>query len=80
MEKLVFYHQNMEFGIIIIYKDYDLIKGFQYPSIIHYVLYKPYKYDNYKLNTKFVNIWLYYAQKTNEYKNIIKYYNFKLLK
>lgn len=62
------------------YKDYDLIKGFQYPSIIHYVLYKPYKYDNYKLNTKFVNIWLYYAQKTNEYKNIIKYYNFKLLK
>ena len=62
------------------YKDNDLIKGLEYPSILHYVLYKPYRADNYKLNTKFVNVWLYYAKKTNEYKNIIKYYNFKLLK
>lgn len=62
------------------YKDKDIIKGLEYPSIIHYVLYKPYRADNYKLNTKFVNIWLYYARKTIEYKNIINYYNFKLLK
>lgn len=62
------------------YNDNDLMNGFQYPSIIHYVLFKPYRKDNYKLNTKFVNIWLYYSQKTDEYKNIIKYYHLKLLK
>jgi hypothetical protein len=60
------------------YKDNDLIKGYQNPSIIHYVLHKPYRSNNYKLTSKFVKIWKYYAQKTDEYKNIIKYYNFKL--
>ena len=53
------------------YEDNILIKGFQNPSIIHYVLYKPYRSNNYKLNSTFVNIWKYYARKTNEYKNII---------
>lgn len=60
------------------YKDNDLFEGYKYPIIIHYVRCKPYRAKNYKLNKRFVKIWLYYAQKTNEYKNIIKYYNFKL--
>ena len=62
------------------YKDSELITGFKYPSIIHYVLNKPYKFNNYLLDSRFIMIWLYYAQKTQEYKNIIKFYNFRELK
>jgi lipopolysaccharide biosynthesis glycosyltransferase len=62
------------------YKDSELIKGLNYPSIIHYVFKKPYKWGNYRLDTRYIMIWFYYAQKTKEYKNIINYYNFKLLK
>ena len=62
------------------YKDSVLIKGFLNPNIIHYVFKKPYRDNNYLLKNRFTTIWLYYAQKTNEYKNIIKYYNFNLSK
>ena len=60
------------------YKDTELKKGLNKPSIIHYVFKKPYKFGNYRLDTRYIMIWLYYAQKTREYKNIINYYNFKL--
>ena len=62
------------------YKDSQLFSGLNNPIIIHYVLNKPYKFKNYLSETRFVMIWLYYAQKTNEYKNIINYYNFRVLK
>ena len=62
------------------YKDSDLIKGFLNPHIIHYVFKKPYRNNNYLNKTRFTMIWLYYAQKTSQYKNIIRYYHFNLLK
>ena len=62
------------------YKDSELKKGLNNPSIIHYVFNKPFKCGNYRLDTRYIMIWLYYAQKTKEYKNIINYYDFKLLK
>ena len=62
------------------YKDSELINGLKYPCIIHYVLNKPYRLKNYLLDSRFIMIWLYYAQKTQEYKNIIKFYNFRALK
>ena len=62
------------------YKDSQLINGLKYPYIIHYVFNKPYKLKNYLLDSRFIIIWLYYAQKTEEYKNIINFYHFNKLK
>ena len=62
------------------YKDSELVNGLKNPSIIHYVFTKPYRFLNYQLDRRFIMIWFYYAQKTNQYKNIINYYNFSLLK
>ena len=58
------------------YNDNELINAWKFPGIIHYVLNKPYLFDNYKLNNSFIKLWLHYAKKTEEYNNIIKYYNF----
>ena len=62
------------------YKDSELVNGLKYPFVLHYVFNKPYRFQNYLLDRRFIMIWFYYAQKTKEYKNIINYYNFKLLK
>lgn len=60
------------------YNDEELINAWKYPGIIHYVVNKPYLFDNYQLNTTYINYWLYYAKKTGEFDNIIKYYKFSL--
>ena len=57
------------------YKDNEIIKAYEHPSIIHFVLKKPYKNKNYLLNNKFIKIWLNYAKKTKEFKAFLKYYN-----
>lgn len=60
------------------YNDEELINAWNNPSIIHYVVNKPYLFDNYQLNTTYINHWIYYAKKTGEFENIIKYYKFSL--
>ena len=58
------------------YNEEDLIKAWKFPGIIHYVMKKPYFFNNYQLNETYIKYWLYYAKKTGEFANIMKYYNF----
>lgn len=60
------------------YDEKELLKAWKSPGIIHLVNNKPYLYDNYKLNYTFIKDWLYYANKTGQFKEIIKYYKFSL--
>ena len=58
------------------YNDDDLINAWRFPGIIHYVVNKPYLFNNYQLNETYIKFWLYYAKKTGEFDNIIKYFKF----
>lgn len=62
------------------YCDNEMNEAYENPGILHYVMQKPFKKKYYLSNSTFVNYWLYYASKTEEYKKIINYYNLSLLK
>ena len=53
------------------YNNNEIINAYEHPSILHYVMQKPYKQMHYLSNSTFVNYWLYYASKTKEFKKII---------
>lgn len=61
------------------YCDDEINDAYENPGIVHYVMQKPFKKKYYLSNSTFVNYWLYYASKTEEYEKIIKYYNLSLL-
>ena len=58
------------------YNEEELINAWKFPGIIHYVVKKPYLFNNYQLNETYIKYWLYYAKKSGEFDNIIKYFHF----
>ena len=77
-----FFHNHYQnyTNIIQCYSDSEMDYAWNHPSILHFVMQKPYHQRYYLSNSTFVNYWIYYAGKTREYYKIIKYYNLSLLK
>ena len=81
IEELLFHNRFQNyFKNLKCYNEEELIHAWKYPGIIHYVTKKPYLFNIYKLNETYIKYWLYYAKKTGEFGNIIKYFNYSLLK
>ena len=77
-----FFHNHYQnyTNIIQCYSDNEMNDAWNNPSILHYVMQKPFSQRYYLCNSTFVNYWLYYATKTKYYYKIIKHYNLTLLK
>ena len=73
-------HYQKNYSKFQCYYDTEINEAYDNPGILHYVIQKPFKNKYYLSNSTFVNYWLYYLSKIEEYENIINYYNLSLLK
>ena len=74
------YYGNKKLGIRA-YKNDEILKGWRQPSILHYALKKPWKRKSqFKIQRFFQAKWWEYAQKSGEFKNILKFIQDKKFK
>jgi len=68
------HYKNKKLGIQA-YDDREILEGWRHPSIIHFVMGKPWRDALFKSNKHFHQKWWEYAKKSDEYENIIKFYS-----
>ncbi len=69
-------YENERLGIKA-YDENEIFKAWKVPSIIHFVRAKPWKKKTSYTHREFHEKWWEYAQKSDEYKNIVKFYGGK---
>jgi len=66
------HYKNKKLGIQA-YSDNEILRGWKYPSILHFVSRKPWKKYHFKNRKFFIDKWWEYAKKSDEYENILKF-------
>ena len=78
-KKSLLYHNNYENKTLNItaYDENEVIQAWKNPTIIHYVRHKPWKRKTIYTHKEFLKKWWFYAKKSDEYENILKYYKIR---